>query len=416
MADASGARPLRCQGGLGTTSGCHRAVKGDLLDSAGFGTSVGTTRNDGMSTSDGGTGIGGGSGIDGAPPTGEERGRSRQGTTLVTGANGEFGHGLIRALHESGHRDIVALDVQECDPALRPFCREVITADIVDEKRMDRFVASYEITTIYHLAALLSTKAEFHPEAAHQVNVDGTLNLLHLAASQSASHGEVVRFLFPSSIAVYGIPDLAAKRAAGAVGEGDFLEPTTMYGCNKLACEQLGRYYMRHYKQLARERPSHGGVDFRSIRFPGVISAFTVPTGGTSDFAPEMLHAAASGQAYACFVREDTTIPFITMPDAVQALRRLADADRASLTRCVYNIDGFSPSAGDVASRVREAFPGAEIRTAVDEPRQAIVDSWPESVDDAAARADWGWKPQHGLDSAFDDYLVPNIREKYERV
>jgi len=356
-----------------------------------------------MSTSAGGTG-----GV-------EERGRSRQGTTLVTGANGEFGHGLIRSLHESGHRDIVALDVHECDPELRPFCREVITGDIVDEKRIDRFVATYEITTIYHLAALLSTKAEFHPEAAHQVNVDGTLNLLRLAMNQSASHGHTVRFLFPSSIAVYGIPSLEEKRAAGSVGESSFLEPTTMYGCNKLACEHLGRYYMGHYRQLARERPTDGGVDFRCIRFPGVISAFTVPTGGTSDFAPEMLHAAASGQPYACFVREDTIIPFITMPDAVQALRRLADADRAALTRCVYNIDGFSPSAGEVAARVRESFPGAEIRTFVDEPRQAIVDSWPEAVDDAAARADWGWSPEHGFDSAFEQYLVPNIRRKYER-
>lgn len=350
--------------------------------------------------------------VDPSPST--EAGRSRQCTTLVTGANGEFGHGLIRALWEAGHRDIVALDLRECDAELRPMCRETLTGDIVDDKLVDRFLASYEITTIFHLAALLSTRSEFNPEAAHQVNVGGTLNLLRLAANQSASHGEVVKFLFPSSIAAYGIPDLDAKAAAGRIGEGEFLEPTTMYGVNKLECEHLGRYYMMHYRQLAKDRASSGGVDFRCIRFPGVISAFTVPTGGTSDFAPEMLHAAASGRPYACFVRPDTTIPFITMPDAVQALQRLAAADRANLTRCVYNIGGFSPSAGEVADIVRGAFPDADITTQVDEARQAIVDSWPADVDDSAAVRDWGYAPMHDLDKAFSEYLIPNIRRTAE--
>ena len=185
-----------------------------------------------------------------------------------------------------------------------------------------------------------------------------------------------------------------------------------MYGCNKLACEHLGRYYMSHYRQLAKDRKP-GGVDFRCIRFPGVISAFTEPTGGTSDFAPEMIHSAAKGQPYASFVREDTRIPFITMPDAVTALRRLEAVERGSLTRCVYNIGGFSPSAGDVAEIVRREFPGAEISWAVDEARQGIVDSWPETVDDRAAVSDWGWKPAHDLETAFADYLLPNIRRKY---
>ena len=342
-----------------------------------------------------------------------EAGRSRQSTTLVTGANGEFGHGLIRSLHDAGHRDIVAMDLRDCDAELRPLCRETLVGDVVDEKLVDRFLASYEITTIYHLAALLSTRAEFNPEAAHQVNVEGTMNLLRLAAQQSASHGRVVRFLFPSSIAVYGLPDLETKAKAGKVDEADFLEPITMYGCNKLACEHLGRYYMRHYRQIAADRAPQGGVDFRSIRFPGVISAFTVPTGGTSDFAPEMLHAAADDKPYACFVREDTKIPFITMPDAIQALMTLADADRDRLTRCVYNIGGFSPTAGEVADVVRREFPGAEIRTEVDEPRQAIVDSWPADVDDRSAVSDWGYAPRHDFESAFAEYLVPNIRQHY---
>jgi len=348
-------------------------------------------------------------------PGQDDAGRSRRATTLVTGANGEFGHGLIESLHEEGHRDILALDLRECDPEIRALCRETLVGDVVDAKLVDRLLASYEITTIYHLAALLSTRAEFHPEAAHQVNVEGTLNLLRLATDQAASHGQTVTFLFPSSIAAYGIPDLETKRAAGAVDEESHLSPTTMYGINKLACEHLGRYYMRHYRQLAKDHRHDHRVDFRCIRFPGVISAFTLPTGGTSDFAPEMIHAAAQGKRYACFVREDTKIPFVTMPTAIHALTSLARAERSRLTRCVYNICGFSPSAGEIAGRVRDHFPGAEITTEVDEARQGIVDTWPESVDDTAAVADWGYRPVHTLETAFDDYLIPNIRRHYGR-
>ena len=343
-------------------------------------------------------------------------GQSRNSATLITGANGEFGHGLLLTLHEAGHRDLVALDVREIDPNLRPLCRDVIVGDIVDGTLLSRLLATYEIHTIYHLAALLSTRAEFTPEAAHHVNVEGTLNLLHLAAGQAASHGGPVKFLFPSSIAVYGLPDVATKTQVGAIDEDQFLTPTTMYGCNKLACEHLGRYYSRFYRQLAKDRPEkQGRVDFRSIRFPGVISAFTVPSGGTSDFAPEMIHAAAQGQEYHCFVREDARIPFITMPDAIRALIQLGEVDAARLTRCVYNIGGFNPSAGEMAKLVRDSFPGASIDFHPDLPRQNIVDSWPEDVRDAVARQDWDYAPRHDLATAFRDYLIPNIREKYHQ-
>lgn len=351
----------------------------------------------------------------GAASGGAMSGQSRNPATLVTGANGEFGHGLIRALHAAGDHDIVALDVRDLDASLRPFCRDVFVGDIVDEQLLTRLLATYEINTIYHLAALLSTRAEFTPEAAHLVNVNGTMNLLHLAQQQAASHGRSVKFMFPSSIAVYGIRTIDTKRTAEPLRENQFLEPTTMYGCNKLACEHLGRYYAKHYRQLAKDRvDGEGRLDFRSIRFPGVISAFTIPSGGTSDYAPEMIHAAAKGEAYACFVREDATIPFITMPGAIDALIRLANADATDLSRCVYNIGGFSPSAQDVADLVRAHFPEAEISFVPDVQRQAIVDTWPERVNDDAARHDWGYAPSHTLKSAFDDYLIPNIRANYE--
>jgi len=339
---------------------------------------------------------------------------SRHAAALITGANGEFGHGLIRTLYDAGRRDLVALDVREIDAPLRPMCRESIVGDITDAALLSRLHANYEIHSTFHLAALLSTRSEFNPEAAHEVNVVGTVRLLKLAADQAASHGRPVKFMFPSSIAVYGMGSLEGKAQAGAVGEDESLEPTTMYGCNKLACEHLGRYYARHYRQLAKDRPrGNGRVDFRCIRFPGVISAFTLPSGGTSDYAPEMIHAAAKGEAYACFVREDTRIPFITMPDAIEALLRLHDAEAKSLTRCVYNITAFAPSAGEIAEIVQRHFKSADINFRPDVERQGIVDSWPADVDDSAARQDWGFRPKHDLNAAFEEYLIPNIRTRY---
>jgi nucleoside-diphosphate-sugar epimerase len=144
-----------------------------------------------------------------------------------------------------------------------------------------------------------------------------------------------------------------------------------------------------------------------------LISAATVPSGGTSDYAPEMIHAAAKGEPYSCFVRPDTRIPFMTMPDAVDAMLRLARADRPRLSRSVYNIAAFNPSAGEIAELVQDGFPGAEIRFDPDLKRQAIVDTWPADVDDGAARADWGLAPIHNLENAFSDYLIPRISERY---
>ena len=166
------------------------------------------------------------------------------------------------------------------------------------------------------------------------------------------------------------------------------------------------------YRQLAVEGEKHG-VDFRSIRFPGLISAFTVPHGGTSDYGPEMIHAAARAEAYSCFVREDTTIPFMAMPDAIDALLALMEAPLEKLSGLVYNISAFSPTAAQFAERVRRDFPDAAIRFEPDERRQQIVDSWPAEVDDGRARADWGFSPSYDFDRTFDEYLMPNIRKRY---
>ena len=331
---------------------------------------------------------------------------------LITGANGEVGHGLITRLYEMGERSIVALDVVELHESLRPLVKASLVGDILDRDLLQRLISRYEIGIVFHLAALLSTRAEITPEAAHRVNVEGTLNLLHLAIEQSRLIGQRVKFLFPSSIAVYGLPDLETKAAAPPVSEELFCEPATMYGCNKLYCENLGRYYSRNYRRLA-ATPEPYLVDFRAVRFPGLISAVTLPTGGTSDFAPEMLHSAAQGELYRCFVRPETSIPFMVMPDAIKALLLLANAPVERLTRHVYNVTSFSPPAAEIAEIVKRAFPQAEIHFEPDDRRQSIVDTWPAQVDDTRARDDWGWQPDYGMTDAFESYLIPAIRQRY---
>jgi len=336
----------------------------------------------------------------------------RKPVVLITGAGGEIGHGLVTRLAASGSL-IITLDVSPLDASLAPQVTREFTGSITDLALLDRVLAEFEVDRVFHLAALLSTRSEFTPVTAHHVNVEGTLNLLEFAQHQGESHGRPVMFVYPSSIAAYGLPDLATKMRASAVSEDQFAHPATMYGCNKLYCEQLGHYYARHYKQLSADAIPR--VDFRCVRFPGLISAVTVPSGGTSDYAPEMIHAAARGEPYDCFVRPDTTIPFMAMPDGIDALLALAAAPRERLTRSAYNLTAFNPSASAIRDVVVAAFPDAAIGFKVDAKRQGIVDTWPAAVDDGAARRDWGFDPTFDFDRAFQEYLIPTIRERYHR-
>jgi len=334
----------------------------------------------------------------------------RKKVTLVTGAAGEVGTSLVQKLLESKGRMVLTLDLSPL-AATSPASHIHVQGDILDPSLLSRLVAEYEIECIFHLAALLSTRSEFTPEQAHRVNVEGTLELLRLASEQSQWRGEPVQFIFPSSIAVYGLPTVEVKFRYARVREWEWTNPTTMYGCNKLYCELLGSYLSQHYKQLSAEKPVM--IDFRSLRFPGLISAFTLPSGGTSDYAPEMIHAAAKGEPYQCFVAPEVQIPFMAMPDAITALLQLAAAPKESLTRLVYNVTAFSLSAAEVRDLVLEAFPNAHIEFRPDEKRQAIVDTWPADLDDTAAHRDWKWEPQYDVARAFQEYLVPNIRKRY---
>jgi nucleoside-diphosphate-sugar epimerase len=343
----------------------------------------------------------------------------RKPVVLITGADGEIGNALVSRLAADG-LPIITLDIHRLNlsaashsPRERqgiPLLRE-FTGSVTDAALLDRILAEFEVDLVFHLAALLSTRAEFTPATAHHVNVEGTLNLLEFAQRQGESHGRPVVMVYPSSIAAYGLPGRSTKEQAGPVREGEWAHPITMYGCNKLYCEELGRYYARHYKQLSVGVEPR--VDFRAVRFPGIMSATTTPSGGTSDYASEMIHAAARGEPYACFVDPDTTIPFMAMPDVSSVLMRLATTPRERLTHTTYNVSAFSVSAAEIRDEVLAAFPQAEITYKIDRKRQEIVDSWPADVDVTAARADWGFQPAYDRERAFHEYLIPTIRNHY---
>ncbi len=331
-------------------------------------------------------------------------------SVLVTGACGEIGQALVQGLKARNGYRIVTADLAPLPDAIKDLPAEHIQGDLVN--RIKQFY-DYDFDIIYHLAASLSSKAEVATEEAHRINVEGTMQLLMLAAYKSEKYKKSVKFLFPSSIAAYGMPDRETKKSAGTVKEEDWDFPHTMYGCNKLYCEKLGMYYSMFNGQRHLDPNPPTMLDFRAIRFPGLISAFTLPSGGTSDYGPEMLHAAAQGKPYSCFVREDTKISFMAMPDAIKSLLMLTDVPRSDLTRQVYNIAAFAITAGEFRDRAVKAFPGAKITFDANPRRQGIVDSWPEDVDDTHARADWGWKPDYDVDKFFDQYFLPEIRKRY---
>lgn len=331
---------------------------------------------------------------------------------LITGANGEIGHGLIDFFGKDCKYLIIALDLHQLDQTMKPHCHEFILGNILDRELLQQLGETYRIRTIYHLASILSTHAEHEPELAHNVNVNGTLNLLKLAWTQGEKYEQPVKFIYPSSIAAYGLPGVDAKNAFGKIKEDAWLKPTTMYGCNKLYCEHLGRYYSNYYGQIE----SNGArklIDFRALRFPGLISPLTLPTGGTTDYGPEMLHHAAQNKPYACFVRADTRLPFMVMPDAIRSMVMLEASPLEKLSQMVYNVTSFSPTAQEFSEIVLQAFPQAQITFSPDPNRQKFVDTWPAEIDDSAARMDWDWKPEYDKKSAFEDLLVPAVNKRY---
>lgn len=310
---------------------------------------------------------------------------------LVTGAGGQVGLDLLRLLHDRGD-EVHASDVAPPphgppglgavrDPAV-PWYR----LDVTDASAFSRLVADVRPECVFHLAAILSARGEVDPLRTYAVNQTGTVNLL-----EACRQHDVRQVVFTSTIAAFGPP------LPEPVHDDVALRPTTMYGVTKVAGELLGAYYHKRF-----------GLDFRAVRFPGLISA-VMPGGGTSDYAPLMYYESLRVGGYEAFCRPDAAIPMMYMPDGLRALVELAAAPRERLTRCVYNIAAFSPTAQQIADDVARAIPGARITFKPDPARQAILDSWPRTLDDSLARNDWGWRPEYDLSRMTDD-LVPKLR------
>lgn len=329
---------------------------------------------------------------------------SRKKVTLITGANGEIGTELINYFSKSTDKNIISLDLQPLNNSSK--VQSHFTASILDKEILKHIDAEYEITEIYHLAAILSTKAEFSPIIANDVNVNGTLNLINLAINQATMSNNPVKFFFPSSIAVYGLEDKNYKKS---VKENEFLFPKTMYGMNKLYSEQLGVYFENNYHEISKDF-SKGLLDFRAIRFPGLISIVTLPTGGTSDYLPEMLHAANDNNLYTCFVNELAQLPFMVMPDAIEAIIKLMSIDKTNLNHSIYNISAFNPSVQEFYNKLVMYYPNFNITYDINNRRQDMVDGWPSNVDTSRAKYDWDWKPKYNFDSAFSHYFIPQLK------
>ncbi len=300
---------------------------------------------------------------------------------LVTGSRGQIGSELLPALRNTyGREAVVASDIAAVEESDELYER----VDVTDRGQIERVVETYDVEAVFHLAAILSATGEQHPQRAFRVNVEGLYNVLEVARQ----HG-LDKVVVPSSIAVFGAETPEPAR------EISVLRPTTMYGITKVVTELLAQYYAGTY-----------GLDVRGIRFPGILSHKTEPGGGTTDYAVQALRKAVSERSYTYFVRPETTLPFVYMPDAIDALVQLFEANESDLRyRCEYNVSAMSFSARELTAEIKKHRP--EFKAAYEpDDRQSIVDSWPANLDDTAARTDWNWSPRYGLAATVEDMLA----------
>jgi nucleoside-diphosphate-sugar epimerase len=256
--------------------------------------------------------------------------------------------------------------------------------DVTRRETLEEVIERYDIDTIYHMAAILSAVGEEKPHLAWNVNINGLYNVLEVARER-----DLVRVFCPSSIAVFG-PDTPRHNTP----QETVLRPTTMYGVSKVAGELLCDYYVRRF-----------GVDVRGVRYPGIISSETLPGGGTTDYAVAIFYEAVAHKRYTCFVREDTVLPMMYMPDCIKGTIDLMEADLARLRHHAdFSLASMSFSAGELAAAIKVHIPDFEVKYQPDS-RQAIADSWPCSIDDSAARAEWDWQPAYDLAAMTADML-----------
>lgn len=311
---------------------------------------------------------------------------------LIIGAAGQIGSELtleLRKLYGSDH--VYATDIKEPP-------RDVLEGgpfqllDVMDDKRLIHFVIRHKITQIYHLAAVLSGNAEKLPVQAWNINMESLLNILEVAKMVE----DVKKVFWPSSIAVFGSTTPRVNTPQLTI-----MEPATVYGISKLAGERWCDYYFRKFK-----------VDVRSIRYPGLISYKTEAGGGTTDYAVEIYYEAVRNGSYQCFLDEDTPLPLLFMPDAIQATIDLMEADRKKLSISGgYNMGGMSITPGQISDEIRKHIPGFKVEYKPDF-RQEIAESWPQSIDDSISTRDWGYKFQYDLPK-MTEIMLEEISKKY---
>ena len=322
--------------------------------------------------------------------------------TIITGSSGEIGQNLISYYSKAKNKKIIAIDLEKFDGHNKIF--KFIQGSILDENMLNDLSNKYIINEIYHLAAILSTKAEKNPKFAQQVNIKGTMNIFNIALNQNLKNKIITKVFFPSSIAVYKI-NQNLKTKNNLVSENSYCNPKTIYGQHKLFCENIGIALDKYGNELNLK------IDFRCIRFPGIISANTLPTGGTSDYAPEMIHNAFQKEVYTSFANQNSCLPFIVMPDAINSIISIMKCKKNKLKKNVYNITSFSPTVLDFYKILKNKFPEFSVDYKIDKKRQEIINSWPNFIDDTQAKNDWGWKPIFNLETAFKNYIYPQLKK-----
>ncbi len=309
---------------------------------------------------------------------------------LVIGAAGQIGSELTAALRERyGSESVVAADIKQPSPELYhsgPF--EFL--DVTRKEALEGVVLGHNVDTIYHMAAILSATGEANPNLCWNVNVNGLRNVLEVARER-----QLTRVFCPSSIAAFG-----PETPRDDTPQETVMRPRTVYGITKVVTELLGNYYFEHY-----------GLDVRGLRYPGIISNVTPPGGGTTDYAVEIFYQAIRHKRYTCFVRPDTVLPMMYMPDCIKATIQLMEADLERLKHHTdFNLAAMSFSAAELAAEIKKHIPEFNVTFEPDPVKQAIADSWPRSIDDSAAREEWGWQPDYDLATMTADML-----EKLER-
>ncbi|WP_221395034.1 NAD-dependent epimerase/dehydratase family protein [Dyadobacter sp. NIV53] len=309
---------------------------------------------------------------------------------LVIGANGQIGSVLVEYLRGIyGENRVIASDLNM--PDTKPDYFEKL--DATDAAALSAIVAKHKITQVYHLAAILSAKGEENPLQTWYINMQTYFNVL-----EAARINGVHKIFYPSSIAVFG------DHTDDTAEQYSYLDPTTVYGISKAAGENWSNYYFQKY-----------GMDIRSLRYPGIISHQSMPGGGTTDYAVDIYHKAVNGEQFECFLKEDTKLPMIYMSDAMDATVRLMEAAKDQINiRTSYNLAGMSFSPKEIAESIRKIIPDFKISYKPDY-RQDIADSWPQQIDDAPARKDWGWRPAYTLDKMTEE-MITELRKKYHLV